>query len=272
VFTVLAFSNVKGGVAKTTTTLNVGYALGRQGKRVLLLDMDPQANLTYAATGVLSEEPTGTLYETIIPMEPRPISDIIISTKQANVVIAPGSLALSSADLELAGRTGREWMLQRAIEDFAAFCSKRNVPMDYLLIDTPPNLGLLSVNSLVASGSINPYQNEKSGFIIPVPADVFATIGIRHLKTTIAQLRRNLRIPIPFLGAVATLVDNTNESARFLKDIQAEFGEMLFQTLIPRNVKVKEANNFRVLYDYARDSSGAQAYLKLTEEIMSRAN
>ena len=271
-FTSIGFHNVKGGVAKTTTTLDVGYALGRQGKRVLLVDLDPQANLTYSATGVLSEKTANTLYEVLVPMDPQPISKIIVQTRHPNVFIAPGSITLSSADLELAGRTGREWILQRALEELAEFCQQRNAVIDYILFDTPPNLGLLAVNALVACGCIADYQNPKSGFIVTVSADVYATIGIAHLKNTIAQLRRNLRIPIPLLGSVATLVDNTNESARFLKDIQQEFGDMMFQTLIPRNVKVKEANNVRILFDYAPESQGSQAYLKLTEEIINRVS
>jgi chromosome partitioning protein len=271
-FTTINFTNVKGGVAKTTSSLDVGYAIGRQGKKVLLVDLDPQANLTYSATGVLSEKTTNTLYEVLVPLEPRPIGEIIVKTKHENVLIAPGSITLSSADLELAGRTGREWILQRVLEDLAAFCKQHGAVIDYVIFDTPPNLGLLSVNALVACGCTAEYQNPKSGFVVPVSADVYATIGINHLKKTIAQLRHNLRIPIPLLGAVATLVDNTNESHRFLKDIRQEFGETMFQTLIPRNVKVKEANNIKVLYDYAPESTGAQAYLKLTEEIIARVS
>jgi chromosome partitioning protein len=268
---VLDFNNIKGGVAKTTTTLDVGYALGRMGKKVLLIDLDPQANLTYSATGILSKKTAKTLYEVLIPLEPESISSIIVTTKHENVLVAPGSITLSSADLELAARPAREWILQRAIEDLATFCKEHDTTIDYILIDTPPNLGLLSVNALVACGCEMSYQTGHSGFIIPVAADVYATIGIDHLKGTIAQLRRNLRIPIPLLGAVATIVDNTNESKKFLKDIHDEFGTAMFNTMIPRNVSVKEANNYRVLFDYAPDSTGAQAYLKLTEEIIARA-
>lgn len=149
-FTTISIGNIKGGVAKTTTTLDVAYALGRQGWRVLMVDMDPQANLTYSATGVLSESAKGTLYQVLVPLEPRPISDIIVQTQQENVLLAPGSITLSSADLELAGRTGREYILQRALEEFAAFCQKHHVTIDYVILDTPPNLGLLVVNALAA--------------------------------------------------------------------------------------------------------------------------
>lgn len=268
-FTVINTTNIKGGVAKTTTTLDVAYALAEHGK-VLLLDLDPQANLTYSATGVFSEQTKNTLYEVLIAPVTRPLQEIIVKTQHPNVLIAPGTIAMSSADLELAGRMGRELLLQRAIETFATFCMERQVEIDYILFDTPPNLGLLSVNALVACGTLSPYQNRLSGFIVPVAADVFSTMGIKHLKSTIAALRTNLRIPIPLIGAVATLVDNTNESQKFLKDIEKEFGSTLFDTRIPRNVKVKEANNVRVLYEYAPESSGAQAYLRLTEEIIHR--
>jgi chromosome partitioning protein len=268
-FTVIDITNIKGGIGKTTTTIDLGYALGHYGK-VLLLDLDPQSNLTYSATGIFSEQTKNTLYEVLIAPVARPLQEIIVQTQHPNVLIAPGTIAMSSADLELAGRIGRELLLLRALESFATFCEERKVTIDYIVFDTPPNLGLLSVNALIACGTLAPYQNPRSGFVIPVAADVFSTMGIKHLKGTIAQLRTNLRIPIPLIGAVATLVDNTNESQRFLKDIEQEFGPMLLTTRVPRNVKVKEANNVRNLYTYAPESSGAQAYLKVTEEIIHR--
>lgn len=269
---VLTNSNIKGGVLKTTTTLNLGYGLGRAGKKVLFIDMDPQANLTYSATGVLSREAQNTIYEAIIPEEQRSLHTMIVGTLDPNVFIVPGSITLSSADIELAPQPGREWRLSNALEEFAGFCKKNGNQIDYVLIDTPPNLGLLSVNALVACGNNSPeYITGNSGFIIPVSADIYATIGIDHLKRTIAKLRKNLRIPIPFLGAVTTLFDTTKESARFQADIQKEFAQLCFDTVIPRNVAVKEANNYKNLYDYAPTSKGAEAYLKLTEEVMHRA-
>jgi chromosome partitioning protein len=268
---IVDFTNIKGGVAKTTTTLDVGYALGRMGRKVLIVDLDPQANVTYSATGVLSNKPTGTLYEVLVSLDPKPLQNIIVETKQQNVLIAPGSISLSSADIELAGRPGREWILQEVIEEFATFCKQHNQTIDYILFDTPPNLGLLSVNALVAAGNRGDYHTGKSGFIVPVSADVYATIGISHLKGTVNTLSKSLRISIQLLGAVATMTDETKESKACLGDIQAEFGTAMFKTTIPRNVKVKEANNQRNLYDHAPTSTGAQAYWKLTEEVIARA-
>lgn len=262
----ITLNNIKGGVAKTTTTLNVGYGLARKGKSVLLVDMDPQSNLTYSCTGVLSEAPENSLYEVMIPEEPRPMKEIIVPTKQQNVLLAPGSLALSSADLALALRPGRERILQYALEEFAQFCVDQHVHIDYIIIDTPPNLGLLSVNALVACGN----TDDAGGYIIPVAADVYATIGISHLRSTIAGLRKNLRIPIRQIGAVATIVDNTADGSRHLANICEEFGPLMFETMIPRNVKVKEANNVKILYDHAPSSAGAQAYMRLVEEVIAR--
>jgi chromosome partitioning protein len=261
----IAVHHFKGGVGKTTTALDIGYALGEMGKKVIFIDLCPQANLTYSATGVISEQPEGTLYQSII--EKRPLHEILAKTKHPNVLIAPGSIFLSTADIALATKAGREWILRYAIEKLIEFLSARKVVVDYFVIDTPPALGLLTVNALVACGA----TADAGGFVIPVLADVYATLGIAHLRNTVAELRENLRIPIRLLGAVATSVDQTKDTRDFVADIQTEFGSDMFQTTIPRNVRVKEANNKQVLYHYAPNSAGALAYMELTKEIVQRA-
>lgn len=248
---ILSANNVKGGVTKTTTTINLGAGLARKGKKTLLVDMDPQSNATYTLTDLDIEGRDNTLYEVII--EDVPMQKVITSTRVANLDIAPGTIDLSSADLLLASKAGREWILQRALEPVQD-------NYDYIIIDTPPNLNLLSVNSLSAC----------TGFIIPIALTLYAMLGIRMLEDTLAELRKNLRIQIPLIGVVAALRENTAESATRLADVRSYFGDKVFETVIPRNVKVDEANDRMVLYDYAPQSKGALAYQQLVEEVIAR--
>lgn len=251
---VISLQNVKGGVTKTTSSVNIATGLARTGRRVLLIDVDPQSNSTYTLIGILSDAQEGTLYEVII--DNKPLASIIKPTQVANLSIAPGTIELSSADLLLAPRPGREWQLQRALEPLQD-------EYDYVIIDTPPTLNLLSVNSLAAC---------TTGFILPVALDLYAFIGIRLLENTLADLRQNLRVPIPMLGVLAALKDNTIESRERLQAVQDYFKAKVFETVIPRNIVVAEANDPQRdnLYEYAPKSAGAQAYTKLVEEIIAR--
>ncbi len=249
---VISFDNVKGGVTKTTSSVNFAIGLARTGRSVLLIDADPQSNATYTVLGIISEAQKNTLYEVII--DGKPLDAIIRETKVPCLSMAPGTLALTSADLLLASRTGREWILRRAIEGMQAY------HFDYIVIDTPPNLNVVSVNILAAC----------SGFILPIALDIFAFLGIKLLENTLAELRENLRIPIPLIGVVATLHDNTIESRERLQQVKDYFGDLVFQTVIPTNVKVKEANDQQVLYDYAPKSTGSIAYTRFVEEVIAR--
>ncbi|SRR5712691_2630409 len=247
----IAAVNAKGGVTKTTTSLNLAIWLARSGQKVLLCDVDPQSNSTYTLTGVLSKTPHNTLYDVFI--ENRDIREIIRDTKVDNLWLAPGSLWLSKADLQLAGRTGREYILRNVLEGVAK-------GFDYIIIDTPPNLGILTVNALVSC----------TGFMVVLVADVFAAIGIEFLKASVKDLSDNLRIPIPLLGAVVSIMDNTKECRDWFAYIQEQFGDALFSTTIPKNVKVKESNDKHILFDYAPSSPGALAYAELGKEVAAR--
>lgn len=248
---IIPHTNVKGGVTKTTTSINVAIGLARKGRKVLFIDMDPQSNATYTLTDRPIEGKDKTLYEVMI--EEGDLREVIVATKVENLSIAPGTIDLSSADMLLASQPGREWILQRALEPVQA-------EYDYIIIDTPPNLNLLSVNSLSAC----------TGFIIPISLTLYAMLGIKMLEDTIKQLRRNLRIEIPLIGVVAALKENTTESDTRLQDVQDYFKDNVFSTVIPRNIKVDEANDRLVLYDYAPLSKGALAYQQLVEEIIAR--
>lgn len=247
--------NIKGGVTKSTSTINLGYGLARKGRRVLILDMDPQCNTTYTLTSRLDENTEGTLYEVLIPKQPtKSLIEVVEQTKEENLFLAPGSIWLSSADIELAGRTNREKVLSKVLRSLKGF--------DYVLIDTQPSLGLLTVNSIIAS----------DGLIVPITLATYGLIGIRLLTMSVQELRDNMELDLPIVGAIASLSDNTNESKELLRQAQAYFsnGE-LFNTIIPRNIKVEESNGACTpLFDYAPNSAGAKAYLSLVDELIAR--
>jgi len=250
---IISLNNVKGGVTKTTTAINLAAGLALKGRRVLLLDLDPQSNATYTLLGLLSEEAPGTLFEVVI--DGKSLASIIQPTKVPNLWIAPGTLALSDADLILSARTGREWIVRRALEAYLT-----TVTLDYVIIDTPPNLNLLSVNALTSC----------SGYIVPIALTLYATLGLTLLTRTVKTLEQNLRITIPRIGALAALMENTNEARSRLEDVRDYFHDELFQSIIPRNTDVDRANDRRILYQYAPKSSGAIAYANFVEEVVQR--
>ena len=248
--------NVKGGVTKSTSTVNVGYGLAYSGYKVLIVDMDPQSNSTYTITGKLDEESNGedTLYDVLIPKEPRDINEIIIPTGHPNLFLAPGSIWLSSADIELGGRTNCEKLLSKALRSVTGY--------DFILIDTQPSLGLLTVNSMIAATDL----------IVPISLTIYGLLGIRLLMVSVNDLRKNIELPMPIFGVIACLGDNTRNSKDRLKQVKEYFGDAVFDTVIPRNIKVEESNDQAIsLFDYAPESSGAKAYAQLVKEIITRA-
>jgi chromosome partitioning protein len=247
---VFALCNNKGGVTKTTTTVNIGYGLARAGRRVLIIDTDAQSNSTYSLLGNLDQEQT--LFDVLI--NGVKMSDIIVPSHQKNLFVAPSSINLSAADLLMASAAGRERKLARALNQVNDF--------DYVLIDTPPNLGVLTVNSFMACTDV----------IIPIALTTYALIGISILETTMQELRENLDVKLPVFGVIANLDDHTRLSADVLEAVRDHFGDLVFDTVIPRNIKVEEAHNqIACLYDYAPTSTGAVAYTKLVKEVLERA-
>ena len=248
---VYALTNNKGGVTKTTTTVNLAYGLARAGRRVLVVDTDAQSNSTYTLLGRMDQE--NTLFDVFF--NNARLADIIVGTKQEGLYLAPSSIDLSAADMLMANATGRERKLKRAlapvVEEF-----------DYILLDTPPNLGIVTINALVAC----------TGVFIPIALTTYALIGINILERTMQELRDNLDVSLPIFGVVANLDDHTRMSADVLQAVRDHFGSLLFQTVIPRNIKVEEAHNrITNLFDYAPDSTGARAYTQLVSEVMHRA-
>jgi len=245
-----SFCNNKGGITKTTSTINIGYGIARKVYRTLIVDVDAQCNTTYSLTGKMDHE--NTLFDVLI--NGGKMEDIIIPTKQDNLYLAPSSINLSAADLLMASAPGRERKLARALAQVKDF--------DFVLIDTPPNLGVLTVNAFVASTDV----------VIPIALTTYALIGISILERTMQELRDNLDVQLPILGVIANLDDRTRISKDVLEAVREHFGDLVFNTIIPRNIKVEEAHNqIACLYDYAPNSTGARAYTALVEEVLARA-
>jgi chromosome partitioning protein len=248
---IFTLANNKGGVTKTTTTVNLAYGLARSDRRVLVIDTDAQSNSTYSLVGNLDQDPT--LFDVLF--NNARLADIIVGTKQQGLYLAPSSIDLSAADLLMANATGREFKLKRAIAPIAG-------DFDYILIDTPPNLGIITINAFMACTEV----------IIPIALTTYALIGINILERTMAELRDNMEVQLPIFGVVANLDDHTRMSAEVLQAVRDHYGKLVFSTIVPRNIKVEEAHNqIAVLYDYAPASTGAQAYAQLVSEVIHRA-
>ncbi len=248
---IITLANNKGGVTKTTTTVNLAHGLARAGRRVLVIDTDAQSNSTYSLLGQLVQD--NTLFDVLF--NNLRLADIIRGTKQELLYVAPSSIDLSASDLLMANATGRELKLRRAIAPIEN-------EFDYILIDTPPNLGIITINAFIACTDV----------IIPIALTTYALIGITILERTMQELRDNLEVSLPVFGVVANLDDHTRMSADVLSAVREHFGSLVFQTVIPRNIKVEEAHNrITNLFDYAPDSTGARAYTQLVSEVIHRA-
>jgi chromosome partitioning protein len=248
---ILGLFNNKGGVTKTTTAVNLAYGLARSGRRVLVIDTDAQSNSTYSLAGSLDHD--STLFDVLF--NNARLADIIVGTKQEGLYLAPSSIDLSAADMLMANAVGREHRLKRAVAPIAN-------QFDYVLIDTPPNLGIITINGFIAC----------TGVIIPIALTTYALIGINILEKTMQELRDNLEVTLPIFGVVANLDDHTRMSADVLQAVRAHYGKLVFQTVIPRNIKVEESHNrIAILYDYAPASTGARAYAQLVSEVIHRA-
>jgi chromosome partitioning protein len=218
---------------------------------VLVIDTDAQCNTTYSFVG--RPDLDSTLFDVLF--NNARLADIIVGTKQEGLYLAPSSIDLSAADMLMASATGRERRLKRAVAPVAD-------QFDYILIDTPPNLGIITINAFIAC----------TGVIIPIALTTYALIGINILERTMQELRDNLEVSLPIFGVVANLDDHTRMSADVLSAIRQHYGKLVFNSVIPRNIKVEEAHNqIASLYDYAPTSTGAQAYAHLVKEVIDRA-
>ncbi len=241
----------KGGVGKTTTALNLGVALAHRGRRVLLVDSDPQANLTQGL-GIDPAQLDYSIYEVLLNPE-RGMSFATIRT-DAGVDLVPSTLALAGAELELAGKVGREMLLRKALK-------ATGEAYDYVLIDPPPSLGLFTLNALAAADSV----------LVPFQVHVYSFKAMPQLQATI-DLVRELNPGLAIEGIVCTLADRRTSLSQAVEDqIRAKYGDLVFQTVIPVNVKLAEALAVgQPITTYAPGSTGAAAYTALAEEVEAR--
>lgn len=250
---VYAVANQKGGVGKTTTAINLGAYVAKAGKRVLLVDMDPQANAT-SSLGYDKRKLDQTMYDVII--NNLPLTELIIPTERIGVDLAPAGLALAGAEVELVGLPSREYRLALAVKPLLE-------NYDYVFIDCPPSLGLLTVNALTAS----------AGAVIPIQCEYLALEGLSQLLGTIKRIRERLNPALTVMGVVMTMYDSrTSLSAQVVNEVRRYFPHEIFDTIIPRSVRLAEAPSYgQSILEYDADSRGAQAYQSLAAEIIARS-
>jgi chromosome partitioning protein len=249
---ILSVANQKGGVGKTTTAVNLGTALAAVGRKVLIVDLDPQANAT-TGLGLVHGEAELTSYDVVI--DDVRLEEAIVRTLVPGLWIVPTSVHLSAAEIELVGVEDREYVLRDKIvghvDDF-----------DYVLIDCPPALGLLTINALVACDAV----------LVPLQCEYYALEGMSHLVRTIERVRGNLNPRLELQGVVLTMFDRRNNLCDMVaEDVRDVFGDKVYQTVIPRNVRVSEAPSHGkpvLLYDL--NCAGSQAYAHLASEVLKR--
>ncbi len=247
---IISIVNQKGGVGKTTTCVNLASALAITGRKVLILDLDPQGN---ASTGIGIDSRDFNSYGMLIGNYA--IEKAIQKTKIKNLQIIPTIVDLSAAELDLKDFKRREYVLKNILENLT-------LKFDYVFIDCPPSLGLLTVNALVASNSV----------MIPMQCEFYSLEGLSHLLKTITIVRRNLNRELAIKGIVLTMYDKRNRlSSQVVKEVRKHFLDKVFYTVIPRNIRIAEAPSFgKPILAYDINSSGAQAYLKLVKEFLKK--
>ncbi|WP_411288073.1 ParA family protein [Phenylobacterium sp.] len=251
---VLVVANQKGGVGKTTTAINLGTALAAVGERVLLIDSDPQGNAS-TGLGVGRALRKTTLYDVL--MGEKTIADSVVKTAVPGLDLSPADPDLSGVELELGQLARRSFKLRDALEPVRA-----SGAYTYVLIDCPPSLNLLTVNAMAAADAV----------LVPLQCEFFALEGLTQLMRTIELVHGSLNPKLEIQGVVLTMYDRRNSlSEQVAKDVRSHFGETVYQTVIPRNVRVSEAPSFgKPVLVYDLKCAGSQAYLKLAREVVLR--
>jgi len=256
---IYALANQKGGVGKTTTAVNVGAYLAEWGQRVLLVDIDPQANAT-SSLGINRRSVKLSTYDLLV--HEAPVARVVRSTAWAQLDLIPSSSNLAGATVELIDLPRREYRLRQALEGLSLSGGEEpNELYDYVLIDCPPSLGILTVNGLTAA---------TDGVIIPVQCEYLALEGLSQLAGTIKLVRQSLNRELQLRGLVMTMYDaRTNLSRQVVEEVRRHFRQRVFDTIIPRSVRLSEAPSYgEPILCHAPDTVGARAYAALTREIL----
>ena len=249
---VISIVNQKGGVGKTTTAVNLGSFLAAKRKKVLIFDLDPQGNAT-SGYGFDKMELENTVYDLLVNEED--IENVIQHTNVKNVDMCPTNINLAGAEVELVSAISRETILKRAIEPVID-------EYDYIIIDCPPSLGLLTINALSAC----------EGVIVPIQGEYYALEGLTQLIDTINMIKKKLNPVVGILGVVITMFDSrTQLTKQVVEEVEKYFGDKVFKTHIPRNVRLAEApSHGKTIGDYDPKSKGAIAYQQLAQEVIKR--
>ena len=249
---IFSIVNQKGGVGKTTTAINIATAMSAIGKKILLLDMDPQGNAS-TGLGIDNNDRLNTIYEVIIG-QVKP-NEAIIKTKIPNLKIITSTVDLSASEVELVNIENREFLLKNALQEIVE-------DFDVIVIDCPPSLGLLTINALCASDSI----------LIPMQCEFFSLEGLSNLLNTVGLIKDNLNQDLSISGIILTMYDKRNKlTEQVEEDVRNFLGDKVYESYIPRNVKLSEAPSYGlpgIIYD--SKCSGSVAYLKLAREIIKK--
>jgi chromosome partitioning protein len=249
---IIAIANQKGGVGKTTTAVNLATALAAADKKVLLFDLDPQGNAS-TGLGISRQSRSVTSYEVLVGA--KPVKAATVSTSIPHLSVVAASVDLSGAEIELVAAERREYRLRDAL-------SGQALDFDYVLIDCPPSLGLLTLNALVAAHAV----------LVPLQCEFYALEGLSHLVRTIERVKRHLNPTLEIQGVVLTMFDKRNNLSDLVAaDVRDHFGDKVYDTVIPRNVRISEAPSHGkpvLLYDFR--CPGAQAYVHLAGEVLRR--
>lgn len=247
---IIAIANQKGGVGKTTTAVNLSSCLAVKGKKVLIIDIDPQGNTT-SGLGIDKTRIEKSIYDVII--NDVPISETYIETKVKNLVLSPSNIQLAGAEVELVSVISRETRLKYALQDIKD-------DFHYIIIDCPPSLGLITVNALTAADTI----------LVPIQCEYYALEGLSQLMNTVKLVQKHLNPDLKVEGVVLTMFDaRTNLSIQVVEEVKKYFGNKVYRTIIPRNVRLSEAPSYGlpiILYD--SKSKGAECYMDLADEVI----
>ena len=246
----IAICNQKGGVGKTTTAINLAAYLALSGKKILLIDMDPQGNAT-SGLGIDKHGIKTSIYDLVIDeIDPKPI---ILKTQVENLALIPSNLSLTGAEVELVGIMGREYRLKKALSPLIS-------DYDFILIDCPPSLGLLTINALTAADSV----------LIPLQCEYYALEGLSQLVNTINLVKENLNANLNIEGVLLTMADyRTNLTNEVINEARNFFKEKIYEAVIPRNIRLTEAPGFgKPIAIYDKNSIGAQKYQEFTDELL----